>query len=59
MELGVFVSDPAKGTGLVTELSEAIPQGFHAAGIAVPYPQRDRRLRQDTEAMQNPAKSMG
>lgn len=60
MELGVFVGDPEKGTGrLRTELYEAILQGFKAAGIAVPYPQRDVRLRQDARTPGNPAQSMG
>jgi small-conductance mechanosensitive channel len=60
MELGVFVGDPEKGTGqLRTELYEAILQGFKAAGIAVPYPQRDVRLRHDARTPGNPAHSMG
>jgi small-conductance mechanosensitive channel len=55
MELGVFVGDPEKGTGpLRTELYEAILQGFRAAGIAVPSPQRDVRLRHDAQATENP-----
>ncbi len=60
LELGVFVGDPEKGTGLLrTELYEAILRGFKAAGIAIPYPQRDVQLRQDAEAPRHPEKSVG
>ena len=47
LELRVWLSDPEEGIGNVrSDINLAIWHGFKAAGITIPYPQRDVHLRQ-------------
>jgi small-conductance mechanosensitive channel len=47
LELRVWLSDPEEGIGNVrSDINLAIWRGFKAAGITIPYPQRDVHLRQ-------------
>ena len=50
LELRVWMTDPEAGVGNVrSDINLAIWQGFKAAGITIPYPQRDVHLRQVVE----------
>jgi len=50
LELRVWMTDPEKGLGNVrSDINLAIWRGFKAAGITIPYPQRDVHLRQVVE----------
>lgn len=50
LELRVWISDPEAGVGNVrSDINLAIWRGFKAAGITIPYPQRDVHLRQVVE----------
>ena len=45
LELGFWIADPEAGTGNVrSEISLAIWKSFRAAGIEIPFPQREVRL---------------
>lgn len=45
MELGVWIQDPEEGTGaLRSDINREILRGFRAAGIVIPYPQREVRV---------------
>ena len=45
LELGVWIADPAQGTGpLRSDINLAVWRGFRAAGIEIPYPQREVRV---------------
>jgi small-conductance mechanosensitive channel len=57
LELRVWLSDPEAGIGNVrSDINLAIWHGFKAAGITIPFPQRDVHLRQVTApAAVNPA----
>jgi len=45
MELGLWISDPEAGTGDVrSEINLAIWRAFQAAGIEIPFPQREVRV---------------
>ena len=45
LELGFWVGDPENGTGaLRSDISLAIWRGFKAAGISIPFPQREVRI---------------
>ena len=45
LELGFWVADPENGTGqLRSDISLAIWRGFKAAGISIPFPQREVRI---------------
>ncbi len=47
LELRVWIRDPQQGVGGVrSEVNLAIWKGFKAAGITIPYPQRDVHLKQ-------------
>ncbi|MGD2056157.1 MAG: mechanosensitive ion channel [Gammaproteobacteria bacterium] len=47
LELRVWLSDPEEGIGNVrSDINLAIWRGFGAAGITIPYPQRDVHLQQ-------------
>ena len=47
LELRVWLTDPEEGVGNVkSDINLAIWHGFKAAGITIPYPQRDVHLRQ-------------
>jgi small-conductance mechanosensitive channel len=49
LELTFFVPDPEKGTdGLRSDINRAIWTSFRAAGIRVPYPQREVRVLGDS-----------
>jgi small-conductance mechanosensitive channel len=51
LELRVWLSDPEEGIGNVrSDINLAIWRGFRAAGITIPYPQRDVHLRQVPES---------
>jgi small-conductance mechanosensitive channel len=51
LELRVWLSDPQEGVGNVrSDVNLAIWHGFKAAGITIPYPQRDVHLRQVTDS---------
>ena len=48
LELGFWIEDPEGGSQNVrSDLSRAILAAFRAEGIAIPYPQREVRLRND------------
>ncbi|NOR40982.1 MAG: mechanosensitive ion channel [Gammaproteobacteria bacterium] len=50
LELRVWMTDPEVGVGNVrSDINLAIWHGFKAAGITIPYPQRDVHLRQVIE----------
>ncbi|MDX2457794.1 MAG: mechanosensitive ion channel [Gammaproteobacteria bacterium] len=50
LELRVWMTDPEEGVGNVrSDINLAIWHGFKAAGITIPYPQRDVHLRQVVE----------
>ena len=50
LELRVWMTDPEEGVGNVrSDINLAIWHGFKAAGITIPYPQRDVHLRQVLE----------
>lgn len=45
LELGVWIADPGSGTlGLKSDLNREILRRFRAAGIEIPFPQRELRL---------------
>ena len=45
LELGFWIADPEQGTGLIrSEINLAIWRAFQAAGIGIPYPQRELRI---------------
>jgi len=45
LELGFWIHDPEQGTGLIrSNINLAIWRAFKAAGIGIPYPQREVRL---------------
>ena len=45
LELGFWVGDPERGTGGVrSDINREILRAFRAAGIAIPFPQREVRL---------------
>lgn len=47
LELRIWVNDPEHGTGNVrSEVNRAIWKAFKEAGITIPYPQRDLRVRE-------------
>ena len=55
LELRVWMTDPEEGVGNVrSDINLAIWHGFKAAGITIPYPQRDVHLRQVIEPEQQP-----
>jgi small-conductance mechanosensitive channel len=49
LELGFSVIDPEKGTGaLRSDIARSILQAFKEAGIEIPFPQREVRVRRTT-----------
>jgi small-conductance mechanosensitive channel len=45
LDVGLWISDPEQGTGNIqTDVSERILERFRAAGIEIPYPQREVRV---------------
>ena len=45
LELGFWIQDPEQGTGVIrSEINLAIWRAFKAAGIGIPYPQRELRI---------------
>jgi small-conductance mechanosensitive channel len=45
LEVGVFITDPEQGRGNIqSDVALGILQRFRAAGIGIPYPQRDVRV---------------
>lgn len=45
LELGFWIADPEEGTGLLrSDISLKIWRDFKAAGISIPYPQREVRI---------------
>jgi small-conductance mechanosensitive channel len=53
LELRVWIQDPEAGMGSVrSDINLAIWRAFKAAGIVIPYPQRDLHIRSGLEALQ-------
>jgi small-conductance mechanosensitive channel len=53
LELRVWIRDPEAGMGSVrSDINLAIWRAFKAAGIVIPYPQRDLHIRSGLEALQ-------
>jgi small-conductance mechanosensitive channel len=53
LELRVWIRDPEAGLGSVrSDINLAIWRAFKAAGIAIPYPQRDLHIRSGLEMLQ-------
>lgn len=49
LELGFWIQDPEQGTGMIrSQINLAIWQAFKAAGISIPYPQRELRILKDS-----------
>jgi small-conductance mechanosensitive channel len=45
LELGFWISDPEQGTGAIrSDINLKIWRDFKAAGIEIPYPQREVRV---------------
>jgi small-conductance mechanosensitive channel len=45
MEVGLWISDPEAGKGNIqSDVSEGILERFRAAGVGIPYPQREIRI---------------
>jgi len=60
LEATYWVPDPGAGTdGLRSDVNRAIWAGFKAAGIAVPFPQREVRIRGGEGVASNAAVSVG
>ena len=52
LELRVWIQDPEAGLGSVrSDINLAIWRIFKAAGIVIPYPQRDLHIRSGLEAL--------
>ncbi|UCV21910.1 mechanosensitive ion channel family protein [Ferribacterium limneticum] len=52
LELGFWIDDPEKGKGnVVSDINFAIWRAFKANGVAIPFPQREVRLLNPTQAI--------
>ncbi len=60
LELRVWIQDPEAGLGSVrSDINLAIWRAFKAAGIVIPYPQRDLHIRSGLEALTQSERQSG